>query len=163
MSKPLKRNPNLIPLSREHHFGLLFCWKTRQGIKLHVPPARIGKYILFYWDKFLEQHFKEEETLLFLDKKDSLVVKALSDHDEIRNLVGIIRQGEIDNEFLENLASSMENHIRYEERLLFPYLEKSLPPAQLELIGTHLDAGVAEKLVDDYEDEFWIRKKSQQH
>lgn len=32
----MKRNENLVPLSRDHHFGLLCCWKIRQGIKKEV-------------------------------------------------------------------------------------------------------------------------------
>ena len=37
-TKPLKRNPNLVPLSREHHYGLLFCWKLKQGLANGTDP-----------------------------------------------------------------------------------------------------------------------------
>ena len=30
--KPLKRSKELAPLSREHHDGLLFAWKIKQGL-----------------------------------------------------------------------------------------------------------------------------------
>ncbi len=63
--KPIKRNENMVPLSRDHHFGLLFCWKIRQGLKAKIDLERIRKYILHFWKSHLEQHFKEEETLLF--------------------------------------------------------------------------------------------------
>lgn len=41
MSKSIKRTKALQPLSRDHHHGLLLCWKIRQGIKLNVEPERI--------------------------------------------------------------------------------------------------------------------------
>jgi len=28
-TKPIKRNENIMKLSKEHHFSLLFCWKIR--------------------------------------------------------------------------------------------------------------------------------------
>lgn len=29
----MKRNENIVLLSRDHHFGLLCAWKIRQGLK----------------------------------------------------------------------------------------------------------------------------------
>jgi hypothetical protein len=38
--KPIKRNKHLKWLSRDHHFGLLACWKIRQGLKIKlIQPA----------------------------------------------------------------------------------------------------------------------------
>ena len=35
--KPLKRSKELAPLSREHHDGLLFAWKIKQGLANGTP------------------------------------------------------------------------------------------------------------------------------
>ena len=31
--KPIKRSKELVPLSKEHHEGLLFAWKIKQGLQ----------------------------------------------------------------------------------------------------------------------------------
>lgn len=51
----------------------------------------------------------------------------------------------------------METHVRYEERQLFPHLEKILTEKQLKFIGEQLKKEEIAK--DNYEDEFWIKKK----
>lgn len=62
---PEKRDRTLIPLSREHHFALLLCWKINEGIKLGVSADRISIYVKWFCDNYLLKHFKEEEDLLF--------------------------------------------------------------------------------------------------
>jgi len=38
---PIKRSIALQPLSREHHHGLLLCWKIRTGLKKGIDIDRI--------------------------------------------------------------------------------------------------------------------------
>ena len=33
----MKRDKNIVPLSQDHHFGLLSGWKIKQGIKKIFP------------------------------------------------------------------------------------------------------------------------------
>ena len=42
----MKRDKNIIPLSQDHHFGLLSGWKIKQGIKKNISYERIKNYIL---------------------------------------------------------------------------------------------------------------------
>ena len=56
---------------------------------------------------------------------------------------------------LTRLANLIDDHIRYEERKLFPHLEKALSDKQLEEIGRKLDAQPS-PATDDFEDQFWI-------
>jgi len=51
----------------------------------------------------------------------------------------------------------VDEHVRYEERILFPHLEKKLTEEQLENIGNKI---AGESLKDNYEDTFWIKPKS---
>jgi len=57
---------------------------------------------------------------------------------------------------LMRLANLIDDHIRYEERKLFPHLEKVLSGKQLEEIGKKLNAQPC-PLTDDFEDQFWIK------
>lgn len=156
--KPIKRSPEILPLSREHHFSLLFCWKLRQGIKCTIEKARIIKYIDYFFHHFILPHFGEEENILFCLLQDEKVEKALNEHAAIKKLVNSILNSQTnpDNAAIEELAGLVEVHTRYEERDLFPYIEEKLSPAQLNEAGRLL--GQSEILADNFEDEFWIPK-----
>lgn len=156
---PLKRNENLLKLSRDHHAGLLFCWKIRQGVKYHIETDRMIKYVRYFWDHHLAAHFKEEEAFLFPPLQDEQVQKALDDHQKIKTFVEKIDVPGMESEedVLLELADSVDDHIRYEERVLFPHLQEKLSEEQLGLIGDHILHG---PLTDDYQDEFWKKSNS---
>ncbi len=157
--KPIRRNENIVKLSKEHHFSLLFCWKIRQGIKLEIPAARIIKYVKYFEGNFLHPHFMEEENILFAPLKDKLVEKAMKQHKEINRVVSTLSKDNNANplEQLEKLADLVNDHVRYEERELFPHIERTLKPAQLEAIGKQLNEEHPLSK-DEYEDEFWVKQ-----
>jgi iron-sulfur cluster repair protein YtfE (RIC family) len=151
----MKRNINLIELSRDHHHGLLMGWKIKQGIKNNVDTSEISKYIQHFFNKALKPHFKqeEEEVLIFLPDSDVLKKQAIDEHFELLNLVAQLSE----NSTLENLTNveqQLEKHIRFEERLLFPYLENSLTKDELEKIGIAI-AVHHQPYIENYKNEFW--------
>ncbi|MDH7460082.1 hemerythrin domain-containing protein [Chitinophagaceae bacterium 26-R-25] len=152
---PIKRSEHLIRLSREHHSGLLFCWKIRQGLKKNADAERIKKYVEYFWQHDLADHFREEEDILFAFLKDNdKVKKAFREHVEIKALIDSITENATpETGQLIDLADAVDNHIRYEERELFPYLETAFTPEQLMKIGEQLNAGPS--AADNYTDEFW--------
>ena len=153
----MKRHESIVALSREHHFGLLFCWKIRQGLKKQVQPERMEPYVKYFWENHLFRHFNEEENLLFASLKDSLVEQAISDHKHIQQLVEeIILQKPVQADQLALLATAIDTHIRFEERTLFPHLEKELPEDKLVALGNQLQLLHQTPEEDSYEDEFWI-------
>ncbi|HSN08599.1 MAG TPA: hemerythrin domain-containing protein [Hanamia sp.] len=158
-NKPLKRNVNIVKLSKDHHAGLLFCWKIRQGVKYHIETDRMIKYVKYFWDHHFKKHFKEEEEFLFAPVQDKEVQKALEDHQKIKIFVDKIAVSGMEGEegVLLELADTVDDHIRYEERVLFPHLQEKLSDEQLEKIGEQIpDASLA----DTYEDHFWEKSKS---
>jgi hypothetical protein len=152
---PIKRSEHLVRLSREHHSGLLFCWKIRQGLKKNADTERIKRYVDFFWQHDLASHFREEEDILFaLKKDDDKVKKALQEHVEIKSLVDSITKNKSpEKSLLLSLADEVDNHIRYEERELFPHLEAAFTQEQLIKIGEQLNA--APSTAEGYTDEFW--------
>jgi hemerythrin-like domain-containing protein len=156
-AKPIKRNNNIVILSKDHHSGLLFCWKIRQGLKHEVAMERIIKYTQYFWSNHLAIHFREEEIILFPSLKDRLVQKAIGDHEQIKHQFDELREmsGNGAKEALLRLADLIDDHIRFEERELFPHFEKMLSEEQLEAIGKKLDEHPS-PLTDDYEDLFWV-------
>lgn len=157
---PIKRHKNIIPFSKEHHGALLFGWKIRWGVHLGISPERITKYVEWFWINHLRPHQQEEDRLLFFDSADTLVQKALDDHYLISNTFeGIINGERQANDDFLNLADFLEDHTRYEERILFPHLEAKLSQTQLELVGQVLmDDSRERSAEEDYEDEFWRKQ-----
>ncbi len=149
-------------LSREHHTGLLFCWKIRQGLRKDTDTARIKAYVAYFWSNHLEQHFAEEEEHLFLKVQDAMCQEALQQHTDIRLLISQITAPATapTPEQLHQLADTVDRHIRYEERELFPHLEQVLDQQELIRIGAALEASHSNPLPDDFPDEFWVRNKS---
>lgn len=156
-NKPLKRNENIQPLSREHHHGLLFCWKIKTGLKKDIEVNRIIKYVEYFYNAHLKSHFKEEEVLLFDKVKHEMCDEAQKDHWEISELVTKILSGENDiRSNLVELSNKVDDHIRFEERKLFPFLEETLTEADLTKIGEQLSRLHALKSTEQFNDEFWV-------
>ena len=71
------------------------------------------------------------------------VVEMLEDHALIRGLVMRLSDevvgGTVRAETLRELGERLEAHIRLEERVVFPYLEESLPESALEELAARLE------------------------
>jgi len=160
---PIKRNENIVPLSQDHHLSLLFGWKIKQGLKASVSVSRMLAYVHYFEDVHLLPHFKEEEELLFVpNKENELVQKGLQDHAVIKNIIARLYEEHNEQEQIAQLtllADSVETHVRFEERELFPALEKMVQPQELNVVGEALAASHPVKNVDDFADEFWVTKK----
>jgi len=158
-NKPVKRNQHIVKLSQDHHASLMFCWKIRQGIKYHVAAERMIKYIQYFWEHHFSSHFKEEEEFLFAPLHDEKIQKAINDHQKIKTSINEIAfpGSENQEDLLLELADMVDEHVRYEERILFPHIENELSEDELENIGKQIAEA---PLKDNYEDAFWIRPKS---
>ena len=155
-TSPIKRSKYILPLSREHHFTLLFSWKIRQGLKNSVDTARIIKYVDYFWKQHMKDHFRQEEELLFNKIKDEFTLKAIADHEQIREMVQRLQVSVSKQTLLAELAEVVDDHVRFEERILFPHLEKNIPEADLQLIAKDLSDDPLK--ADDFDDAFWKQK-----
>lgn len=156
-NKPIRRTVDIMPLSRDHHHGLLFCWKIKQGLTKKVDLARIQKFVDYFWREQLEGHFKEEEELLFNEVSDKLCDDAILQHRHIEQLIKTVcSDAPLEAEVYASLALAIEKHIRFEERELFPFLELSIDPVKLASIGRVLQSTHLTPPVDKYPDEFWV-------
>ena len=157
MTKPLKRHPALIPLSKDHHFGLLLCWKIRTGIKREIEPERISKYVIYFYQDHLATHFEEEEEHIFtlLDENDEDRKKAESQHRKIRRLVKkLSSEPEKIKLRLGQIEEEVEGHIRFEERKLFPYIQSILDEPELERLRVKIEE-IHEARPEEWTDQFW--------
>lgn len=149
--KPQKRHKALQPLSREHHQGLLLSWKIKTGFSKDIAPERIRTYANWFFKTHLIPHFEMEETHIFtiLEEEHELIKKALADH---KNIKGLFAETEDDAITLRKIEEVLEQHIRFEERVLFPEIQKIATEAQmLQIEKIHQ----TEDFEDNLEDVFW--------
>jgi hemerythrin-like domain-containing protein len=158
-NKPIKRNEHIVRLLKDHHATLLFCWKIGMGLKHEVDVDRMLPYVQYFWQQHMQPHFLEEETILFAPVKDDMVQRALIEHLQILEKIEALNNTEDDTKIeLAAVANLIDEHIRFEERELFPHLEQVLTNEQLTLIGKELNEKHG-KQKDDFADEFWALKK----
>jgi hemerythrin-like domain-containing protein len=153
----MKRNTNLLELSRDHHHGLLLGWKVRQGLKLKVDNRIIADYVQYFASEALEEHFKEEEDVLlkYLPDNDAFKTRTLKEHYEILNRVEILNSSDnVTPESLLGIADLLDLHIRFEEREFFPYLEQSLSADELSEVGLAINE-IHKPFIDSFSNEFW--------
>jgi len=147
---PIKRHTGLQPLSREHHHGLLLCWKIRTGLKKGIEEERIKKYVDWFFLHHLLPHFEAEEKYVFtlLDAEDSRIKKALAQHRRLKRLFGSKREL---NKNLHRIEESLEEHIRFEERTLFNAIQSVASTEQLQKIqDLHEELPFADNLSDPF-------------
>jgi hemerythrin-like domain-containing protein len=139
----MKRDKNLETLSWEHHDGLVVAFRLQQGIKKGIQVALLSKYILYVWEHALQHHFWQEEQTLneYLDSypEGKLFVKQMmEEHHSFRVLIEQLREDGSNNKSIGEFATRLTRHIRFEERKLFPFIQKVASVDQLAAIGSFL-------------------------
>ncbi|HEX8106978.1 MAG TPA: hemerythrin domain-containing protein [Kofleriaceae bacterium] len=137
----MKRDPALSPLSHDHHQALFVAQQLRRATAGSVTEARSA--FLAFWNGHGAAHFRLEEDILlpgyapYGDPHHRLVALALCDHVEIRARAAAVAENSgISAAALNELGVRLAEHVRLEERELFPLIEAALPPDQLAALGT---------------------------
>lgn len=160
--QPLKRDKSLVPLSREHHFGLLFCWKLKQGLANGTSFEIMRQYIQYFWSTILKAHCQEEELILerLLPKNDVNAIRLHEEHQLIEAIIGLIdKQKTVNTSLVATLQQDLTDHIRWEERELFPYLQTVADPEELADVGRLLEHDLEEPK-DEFLPAFWENNKA---
>ncbi len=147
----MKRHKALIPLSKEHHEGLLLAVRLQQGPKAlqqlwSHDPFWQADYVVKFFEEYLDEHFDAEEQFVFplfsqhIKDHQDVVQKLKIEHDEMRSYFEFFKQP--DEKKLEcnltGFGKLLEEHIRCEERELFPLVEQHLPESILETLNQQL-------------------------
>ena len=125
----MKRDHRLHGLTSDHHQGLVLARRIAQG-KLDAAAVRER------FDAELEPHFLAEEELMLpaleaAGERD-LVSRTWHDHATLRAHVAAAERGQPGQ--LAAFAALLEEHIRFEERELFPAAEARIPESALDRI-----------------------------
>ena len=154
----LRRHPALQDYSREHHDELLLVWKIREGLRTGISPQRIIDYCLHHYNELTSLHMRKEEEYILkkLPENDTEKIKILNEHSAIKDLVSQLSKPSADkSKLLSEFANVLEKHIRYEERIFFPKLQKDFN----DDILASMEPGEGQiKECEVWKDPFWENK-----
>lgn len=144
----MKRDPALVSLSHDHHQALFAAQKLVRAQEDTAADALAS--LTAYWSCHGQAHFRAEEEILFPayarhgDPYDPLLARALCDHAAIRaHIQSVDAAASTDLSKLHELGRLIQEHVRLEERRLFPAIEGALPAEDLAAIAEALAAAEA--------------------
>ena len=155
-NKPLKRTPHLYLFSHEHHDGLVVANRIKAGVTKNVDVRILSNYILSFWESALAEHFRFEESLLLPLFQEEAVMRNRfqAEHEQIRKLINkISAQPQTDQSLAQDFAKLLHDHIRFEERELFPKIQESHSEEVLSGIAEKLNESEATCFV--FSERFW--------
>ncbi|HXG37582.1 MAG TPA: hemerythrin domain-containing protein [Bacteroidota bacterium] len=146
-----RRHESLIPLAKDHYEGLLLVQQLREhnrAIMTGWPktPTDQARFVARFYDEHLKKHFEAEEQALFPPASErvpascTIVQELLREHRTIEEEVAQFRtaSGNYPADALQQSATLLEEHIRKEDRVLFPLLENEATPEVLEAMRQKL-------------------------
>ena len=140
----MKRADALQPLSRDHHRALEMALRLRRAGESDAQQVRT-EFVAF-WREHGAHHIRVEEDVLLpgaaprVEPTDPAVVRVLTDHVEIRR-----RAAELESaaspapDELNALGEMLNDHVRHEERVLFPMIEGRLPTGELAELAQRIE------------------------
>jgi hemerythrin-like domain-containing protein len=147
-TRGLKRDPALVPLSRDHHFALRqVLWlrrATAAGDSTRTTAA--ARDFLAFHRAELVPHMGDEEAVVFpaFEAFDAEGTARLwREHRQIdalaAQLADALDKGQGLDATMNEMASLLDDHVRYEERGYFMAVQDKLDAAALREIGSRLE------------------------
>jgi hemerythrin-like domain-containing protein len=141
----MKRAEALRPLSREHLVALLAAKKLKEAAGLEEAT----RAFLDFWRSDGRRHFRVEEEVLLpgwamhaaIDRDG--VRRMLDEHLAIRREALRLEAREASLEEARELGQLLHDHVRFEERQLFPRVEADLGAEDLERLAAAIEQAEA--------------------
>jgi hemerythrin-like domain-containing protein len=141
----MKRSKELRDLSEDHHHGLVAARRLRQAAGGELPLAEVIAEFLLAWSTEIQPHFRSEEEVLLpalaeaVPVDDPLIVRTLTEHVALRRAVRALKRSPDEPRALAGeIGRALDDHIRFEERVLFPAIESALEERRLAELGREL-------------------------
>src|SRR5699024_4535771 len=139
----IKRHEALQPLSRHHMIGLHVGLKLSRAEteKSKISIEQIIEDTREFWFLVGQDHFREEEEILLLayaayaNMNQTEIIEMLLEHIKISSEIDRLLNEELNNEEIREFGSFLHDHIRKEERILFPMIEAALPEVKLQKLA----------------------------
>ena len=138
----MQRDPNLIPLSRQHFHALVLCMRIHRQ---RAAPGVLRREMLELYASDVRFHFQAEEKFLFpaahrIAATAPLVRELRAEHKKLRRAFAAARRRALKRRELVRFADLLEAHIRKEERRLFEECQKQMSEKQLDELGARMQA-----------------------
>ena len=145
----MKHHSAILPLSRDHHHVLVLAQALKKNAaKIGLGAASIEEKVkatINSYNTELIPHFNHEEILLFPiafgrdEILDKMIDNIIQEHDKIGRAIESLKNGNIEDN-LDNLCKLLEQHIRTEERVLFPKIEEVVGDEELNILNGQIIA-----------------------
>ncbi len=141
----MKRVNQLQPLSRQHHFGLNLSRHAKECIDEPNEIAKHWNNLTSYIDD-MQYHFQIEDNLIgnalepyrATQPDVASVLKTLDEqHKQLHHLMEVVEKSgakDVTVAQVKELGNLLYDHIRFEERELYPTVEKYLTEAELDAV-----------------------------
>ncbi len=141
----MKRHEALAPLSREHHQALILAQLLKKNAPVYkgLPELANEKasYATAFFNTDLKLHFVKEEAVfglvMLVSPEIETVIKELIDEHRVLTALfhSLGEQAAPPVNTMNRLGELLDSHIRKEERVLFPLLQKYCTNDELRKIG----------------------------
>jgi len=135
----MMRHPALEPFSRDHNVGLVLARHLQDASAGPDQAADAVRQFREAWVSELMDHFAEEERLLIPLATSEHGARLLREHRQIAAVADCLSDSNLPSASLHEAGIALEEHIRWEERELFPALENSLSESQLSELVAQTD------------------------
>lgn len=140
----MRRHESLTPLTHDHHHALVQVRRLRAAADGSDDDRRVvAMEFLEFFHSDTIPHFREEEEAVFPlvvedgDMRGTLE-RVMMQHLRIHSLVGKLEaeceQASPEPGTLSKLAATLEHHVRFEEKVVFPLIEERAANAALESV-----------------------------
>lgn len=144
----MKRANQLQPLSRQHHLGLNLSRHAKESLDEAEEIAQHWHNLTSYIDD-MQYHFQIEDNLIAnalepyraTQPEVAAVLEALDgQHQQLHELINTVEQSQqsagnaITVAQVKQLGILLYDHIRFEERVLYPTVEKYLSEDELDAV-----------------------------
>jgi hemerythrin-like domain-containing protein len=148
----MKRHESLVPISRQHHEGLLAARLLQHGAPPYkgMPTTAAAKrdYIQVLLQKHLKPHFTLEEATVFplaatfSETLRRQTEQLQADHRQLETLIQALPQATDATlpDKLHEVGQLLEQHIRQEERVFFEQMQRELPAHALQQLQAQVAA-----------------------
>ena len=136
----MKRSPALVPLGHDHHRALEAALRLRRATAGTLEED-LGYFREFWAGHAQRRHFEIEEELLLPAITgdagwDAMADRVRRDHAQIREWAETAAS--VDD--AHALGGLLNDHVRFEERELFEFLEARLTQEELDRLGREIEA-----------------------
>lgn len=149
----MERDARLLRLSREHHHGLVMALRIERELPGASDAEMRALYgdLLRFWSAGLFPHFTVENDCLLArlaahaDPGLAHAGRLQREHREMEDLVEEMRSAVTADDrrvALERFGARLREHIRWEERELFDWMQTSLTAEELDGVGAYLEANL---------------------